>query len=40
MQALRCGLAEFLRTHPLVEAIRAEADDHGGTAITIVELKE
>jgi DNA mismatch repair protein MutS2 len=38
--ALRRGLAEFLRTHPLVETIRAEAEDRGGTAITIVELKE
>ena len=38
--ALRRGLAEFLRTHPLVGAIRAEADDRGGTAITVVELKE
>ncbi len=38
--ALRRGLAEFLRTHPLVEAIRAEADDRGGTAITVVELKD
>jgi DNA mismatch repair protein MutS2 len=37
--ALRRGLAEFLRTHPLVEAIRAEAEDRGGTAITLVELK-
>jgi DNA mismatch repair protein MutS2 len=38
--ALRRGLAEFLRTHPLVEAIRSEAEDRGGTAITVVELKE
>ena len=38
--ALRRGLAEFLRTHPLVEAIRSEAEDRGGQAITIVELKE
>jgi DNA mismatch repair protein MutS2 len=38
--ALRRGLAEFLKTHPLVEAIRSEAEDHGGAAITIVELKE
>ncbi len=38
--ALRRGLAEFLRTHPLVEAIRNEAEDRGGAAITIVELKE
>jgi DNA mismatch repair protein MutS2 len=38
--ALRRGLAEFLKTHPLVEAIRFEAEDRGGAAITIVELKE
>jgi DNA mismatch repair protein MutS2 len=38
--ALRRGLAEFLKTHPLVGAIRPEADDRGGAAITIVELKE
>jgi DNA mismatch repair protein MutS2 len=37
--ALRRGLAEFLRTHPLVEAIRNAPDDRGGSAITIVELK-
>jgi DNA mismatch repair protein MutS2 len=37
--ALRRGLAEFLRTHPLVEQIHAEATDRGGTAITVVELK-
>ena len=37
--ALRRGLAEFLKTHPLVEAIRAEASDRGGEAITLVELK-
>jgi DNA mismatch repair protein MutS2 len=38
--ALRRGLAEFLKTHPLVEAIRSEAEDRGGNAITIVELKD
>ena len=37
--ALRRGLAEFLKTHPLVEAIRSEAEDRGGAAITLVELK-
>src|SRR6266576_2820733 len=37
--ALRRGLAEFLKTHPLVETIRAEANDRGGEAITLVELK-
>ena len=38
--ALRRGLAEFLKTHPLVETIRSEAEDRGGAAITIAELKE
>ena len=37
--ALRRGLAEFLSSHPLVERIHAEADDRGGTAITVAELK-
>jgi DNA mismatch repair protein MutS2 len=37
--ALRRGLAEFLSTHPLVERVHAEADDRGGTAITVVELQ-
>lgn len=38
--ALRRGLAEFLTGHPLVERISAEAEDRGGTAITVVELKD
>jgi DNA mismatch repair protein MutS2 len=38
--ALRRGLAEFLKSHPLVESIRFEAADRGGEAITLVELKE
>jgi len=37
--ALRRGLADFLSAHPLVERIRAEAEDRGGTAITVAELK-
>jgi DNA mismatch repair protein MutS2 len=37
--ALRRGLAEFLAAHPLVEGIHAEAEDRGGAAITIVELR-
>ena len=37
--ALRRGLAEFLSGHPLVESIHHEAEDRGGAAITIVELK-
>ena len=38
--ALRRGLAEFLKTHPLVNSARPEAADRGGAAITVVELKE
>jgi DNA mismatch repair protein MutS2 len=37
--ALRRGLAEFLSLHPLAERISAEAEDRGGTAITVVELR-
>ncbi len=37
--ALRRGLAEFLAAHPLVERIHAEAEDRGGTGITVAELK-
>jgi DNA mismatch repair protein MutS2 len=37
--ALRRGLAEFLSAHPLVERIHTEAEDRGGTAITVAELK-
>jgi DNA mismatch repair protein MutS2 len=38
--ALRRGLAEFFAAHPLVERIHAEADDRGGSAVTVVELKD
>jgi DNA mismatch repair protein MutS2 len=38
--ALRRGLTEFLKTHPLVETTRAETDDRGGTAVTVVQLKD
>jgi DNA mismatch repair protein MutS2 len=38
--ALRRGLSEFLAAHPLVERIHAEADDRGGSAVTVVELKD
>jgi DNA mismatch repair protein MutS2 len=38
--ALRRGLAEFLSAHPLVAKIAAEAEDRGGTAITVVDLKD
>jgi DNA mismatch repair protein MutS2 len=37
--ALRRGLAEFLSGHPLVEGTHAEAEDRGGTAITVAQLK-
>jgi DNA mismatch repair protein MutS2 len=37
--ALRRGLGDFLRTHPLVSRQAHEDADHGGTAITIVELR-
>jgi DNA mismatch repair protein MutS2 len=37
--ALKRGLAEFLSAHPLVETIHAEAEDRGGNAITVAELK-
>src|SRR4030095_5835723 len=35
--ALRKGLSEFLRSHPLVAAHAAEAPERGGKAITVVE---
>jgi DNA mismatch repair protein MutS2 len=37
--ALRKGLSEFLRTHPLVERQSFEAEERGGKAITVVELR-
>jgi len=37
--ALRKGLGEFLRTHPLVEHAEFESEEHGGKAITVVDLK-
>ena len=37
--ALRKGLGEFLRTHPLVANHAAEAEERGGKAITVVELR-
>lgn len=37
--ALRKGLAEFLKTHPLVERTSFETEEHGGKAITVVELR-
>ncbi len=37
--ALRRGLGEFLGAHPLVEKVSAEAEERGGAAVTIVELR-
>jgi DNA mismatch repair protein MutS2 len=37
--ALRRGLGEFLRTHPLVAKHGAEAEERGGKAVTVVELR-
>ncbi len=37
--ALRRGLAEFLRTHPSVAQAGFETEEHGGKAITVVELR-
>jgi DNA mismatch repair protein MutS2 len=37
--ALRKGLGEFLRTHPLVAKQSFEAEDRGGKAVTVVELR-
>lgn len=37
--ALRKGLAEFLRTHPLVQGTSFETEERGGKAITVVELR-
>ena len=38
--ALRRGLAEFLKTHPSVaQAVAFETEEHGGKAITVVELR-
>lgn len=37
--ALRRGLGEFLSAHPLVEGTHPEAEDRGGNAVTVAELK-
>lgn len=37
--ALRKGLGEFLKTHPLVERAQFASEEHGGKAITVVDLK-
>jgi DNA mismatch repair protein MutS2 len=38
--ALRKGLGEFLRKHPLVVSHASEAEERGGKAITIVDLRK
>jgi DNA mismatch repair protein MutS2 len=37
--ALRRGLGEFLKTHPLVAKQSFETEDRGGKAVTVVELR-
>jgi DNA mismatch repair protein MutS2 len=37
--ALRKGLTQFLSSHPLVGRVSFEAEDRGGKAITVVELR-
>jgi DNA mismatch repair protein MutS2 len=37
--ALRKGLGEFLKTHPLVQHQSFESEERGGQAVTIVELR-
>jgi len=37
--ALRKGLGAFLKTHPLVERASFESEEHGGKAITVVDLR-
>lgn len=37
--ALRRGLSDFLRTHPLVAEHNAEAEERGGKAVTVVALR-
>jgi DNA mismatch repair protein MutS2 len=38
--ALRKGLGEFLKSHPLVEHAQFETEENGGKAITVVSLKD
>ncbi len=37
--ALRKGLAQFLSKHPLVDSQSFEAEERGGKAVTVVELR-
>ena len=36
---LRKGLSQFLSKHPLVNALAFEAEERGGKAVTVVELR-
>jgi DNA mismatch repair protein MutS2 len=38
--ALRKGIGAFLSSHPLVEKHSFETEEHGGKAITLVELRK
>jgi len=38
--ALRKGIAAFLSSHPLVDKHSFETEEHGGKAITVVELQK
>jgi len=37
--ALRKGLAQFLSKHPLVDSQSFETEEHGGKAVTVVDLR-
>jgi DNA mismatch repair protein MutS2 len=37
--ALRKGLGDFLKSHPLVAHTAFESEEHGGKAITVVNLR-
>jgi DNA mismatch repair protein MutS2 len=37
--ALRRGLSDYLRAHPLVESYGSEAEERGGKAVTVVQLR-
>lgn len=37
--ALRRGLGDYLRTHPLVESHGSESEERGGKAVTLVQLR-
>jgi DNA mismatch repair protein MutS2 len=37
--ALRKGLGDFLKSHPLVGHVAFESEEHGGKAITVVDLR-